>query len=394
MEPKFDPSEYKSIAEMPENEQGNFTPIEKKGKSEAGFVGSDAFEHAENAGEDATLRNKRRGILQKLFNVNEVSELDVLHEEAVSEDISREDAKQEERRKKESEEHEIARQAKVEEERILEEKWKNSEEFKKHSLFKDFWETGPDFRKEVLPVLWKFAEDANTERSENSYKLFHEVRKLIYENLVSGDVAKNHNQALDSSWIFDMPSDWKSIEDDKRFLESTADLAPGEPITIGPIITHAYFNSERKQTKQINWSLFFAALSKHLDDPQRFILSYRSESEAAGVINTHARDIYDEDDEFNLSKYSPVPRLDGIKEVALKRVALLEEKRQEAMAMNKDQYAAFLENERITKLEDKKKKELEHIANEAAREAARQEAEKKEAERIATQKELKEKLLG
>ncbi|MDO8604711.1 MAG: hypothetical protein Q7K40_04960 [bacterium] len=209
-EKNFNPSnpEYKEVKDLPQEEQKNFVDVE------GGFVMKEALEHVESANEDAALRNKRRGILQKLFNVSEVSELEVLHEEAFSEDKTLDNAKQEERIEKEREEYEMRRQETIERERVLEEEWKNSEEFKKLALFEEFLTTKPKFE-EVNSILHNLSKNYFNNRTEASFELFKKARQLTYKKCLP---CLDDNSFKEAQM---MPSDFSSIADDLEFIAGT-----------------------------------------------------------------------------------------------------------------------------------------------------------------------------
>lgn len=387
-EKSFNPSnpEYKEVKDLPQEVQEDFIDVD------GGFVRKEAAGHAEDAGEDAALSNKRRGIIQKLFNVSEMSELSVLHEEAISEDKALDNAKHEERIRKEEEEHVIASQARAEKRRVQEEKWKSSEEFKKLSLFKEFWEMKPNLEREVLPVLKRFSEDANIERSEDSYRLFREARKLTYKNILpmcfndSGEL-----KDLVNIGVFDIPSDWRTIEDDKEFAESIAEKNSGTGISLYD------FSKAFGRPYLKNFSLFSAIIPQY------------AQQEGPIDANKAFEELirFSQPEHGYLPGYCPVDHLKYVAGVTieghyvvdtfdrnqmkdrLNKLNSYEEKRQESMAMNKKQYAAFLESQRVADTEHKKKKELERVTEENAR----REVEKTEAEKKAMRSDLKKKLL-
>lgn len=84
MPEKFNPHNYKSISEMPDDNKGEFVEVEGEG-----FVRKEAKEHRGSFEKEAEMLNSERSFLKKIFNRDKISFIDIAHEEAIKEDWAR-----------------------------------------------------------------------------------------------------------------------------------------------------------------------------------------------------------------------------------------------------------------------------------------------------------------
>lgn len=406
-EKNFNPSnpEYKEVKDLPQEVQKDFADVE------GGFVTKEALEHAESANEDAALKNKRRGILQKLFNVGEVSELDVLHEEAFFEDKILDNAKNEERIKKEEEKHEMERQDMMERERVIEEKWKNSEEFKKLALFEEFLTTKPKFE-EVNSILHNFSKNYFDNRTEAALKLFKKARQLTYKK----SLPLFNDDSLASALM--MPSDPSGIDDDLEFIVNTEYryLRSNYPIASQ---THDknYIDVYRMSREEslsggmrlINSSLAIAALPGYYEAnfPARELSEYArvllKNTEWALKVIMNESGLYGDNNGANsyLPNYSELSRVFNLRDHDGEsisgyfpdldsRLKQLESPLKEVLNMDKDEFEA------LKKRAVESRSRQEELKKNAKQEEERKRADEKqrEAENAMNQRELTKKLLG
>jgi hypothetical protein len=83
MPEKFNPLDYKSLNEMPEDKKGEFAEVE------GGFVTKSAKEYSDSFEKEAEMLNSERSFLKKIFNRDKVSFVDIAEEEAIKEDWAR-----------------------------------------------------------------------------------------------------------------------------------------------------------------------------------------------------------------------------------------------------------------------------------------------------------------
>jgi len=79
MEEKFNPENFRSYSELPEQEKENFVEVE------GGFVRKEAAQLLQRAEEVAREINRNRSLIEKIFNKGAVNAIDVLHESALFE---------------------------------------------------------------------------------------------------------------------------------------------------------------------------------------------------------------------------------------------------------------------------------------------------------------------
>lgn len=365
------------------------------------------------------FREEKIGILKSLFisRTSKILEWQEMWEKFLNGKIENE--KRLEKELKLAEEKRIAREKKLEEERIkkeMEEKriakekgefeLRNVQELQKLDTYIKYLKTQPDFS-EAINFLHDFAKKADTERTDDSYIIYKKARKAFYEYIlkygVIDDKRENSNilftdEEYDLAQIlFRIPSDWNNIDDDMWFLDELAkkrkqNKKPNQKTfyrsekCISIYRVWNKFNDVFRDKVIRNKSLATAMIIIYSKDSWYDLRETGSEDFIKNTLNISCREKID----FKLYNCLPTKYLienAHFMKYFSSEILEFENRQQEQLSMNKEEYRIFLENKEQERLQEiaekekikkeaKEKEEQERLQKEAL------EQQRKEQERL------------
>lgn len=353
------------------------------------------------------FREEKIGIIKSLFvsKTSKILEWQEKSEKFLNRKIEIEERLEEELRiveeKRLTKEQEERKREKEQEEFEL----RNVQELQKLDTYIKYLKTQPDFS-EAINFLHDFARKADTERTDDSYIIYKKARRTFYEYLIKygmiDNKRKNYDMFSDEEYdlaqiLFRIPSDWNNIDDDMWFLDELAKKRNPN----GELAEKTFYRSKKcisiyrvgntfrdvLRDKVIrNKSLATAMIIIYSKDSWYSLRETGSKDFIKNTLNISCREKID----FKLYNCLPTKYLienAHFMKYFSSEILEFENRQQEQLSMNTEEYKDFLEKqeqERLEKIreENRIKKEAKEKAEQERLQKEARVQERKEQERI------------